>query len=409
MKRFLILLSFLLLLTSCFHDGKSPVFSYDTREAFKTAVDDAFNNAENKNGISVAVIKDGYKVWTYARGDASEGVAMTVDTPGYAYSITKTFVSALVLTQIEAGLYSLNDTVDELLGDDADFRSLSSSQKALININATVEQLLKHTSGMPDYASNVAALIGMCDTEKSWKPADILEKIVNQPYGTPGTFQYSNTNYILLGMIAEHVSGKELNKLLNAAFFSKIGIQTVLSPQDSIPENISHPYDDAALFGFPADSFLDMTDVMYSVFPDYNYYIGTGRSTWAAGGIIAIAEDLALWGYELYDEDGNAVTSSVRRILKASAPGDGDYGYGVSHDEFTYDDGTAGEKYGHGGSAPGYKTLLRYEEAEHISVAIMTNTNNIADTTSTSTDTDLGLVDREALADALLNAYKNNH
>ncbi len=408
MRKFVLSLSLLFLFTSC--DWYQVPFSDKTGTAFKAAVDKSFASASKKSGLSVAVYKDGYLTWTYAVGQAGidpaagTPVAMATSTPTYAYSITKTFVSALVLMQIECGFYSLDDTVEELLKNHEDYASLDFSK---INKDATVAQLLMHTSGMPDYASNVPAQLAMCtpDPAYEWKPADILTRIVNKPFGATGVYEYSNTNYVLLGMIAEFHGGAKLNELLAKTFFERLGIEAYLAPQDSIPSDIAHPYDDTALFGAPY-GFMDLVLALALTNSPLNLYKGIGRSTWAAGGIISMAEDLARWGYHLYDKCGVAVTPMLRRTLLNSAPVSGSYGYGISYNEFTYNDGKVGKKYGHGGSAPGYKTLLRYEARERISVAIITNANNSVSTATT--DTGLGLVDREALANALFNAYKEN-
>jgi D-alanyl-D-alanine carboxypeptidase len=415
---FLLALSFLLLLTTSFmgcsnSDDNSDVssFSAETRADFTTAVDAALAAATNKRGISVAVYKDGYKMWTYAAGyadgdyAAATGTAMTPDTPTFAYSITKTFISALILKHIEEGRYSLTDTVESLLGSNADYMALSAPKKALLNTNATVEQLLTHTSGMLDYAANLPGEIAMCDPAyTTWKPVDILENLVYQPLGVPGTFHYSNTNYVLLGMIAqEHSVGKlPLNTLLKNTFFNRLGIDAILAPQDVFPPaDIAHPYDDAVVFGFPGvplGSFMDFSVAIKNVDPTYDLYLGIGKGTWAAGGIIATAANLAKWGHALYDDKGAAVTPTVRTTLKNSATTDGAYGYGINYNDFTYTDSTIGGEYSHGGSAPGYRTLLVYEKAKGITVAIITNVNNSA--------TGTGLIDQWALAEGIFNAYK---
>lgn len=414
---FLLALSFLLLLTTSFigcsrtetEIAPTPAFSAATTADFKTAVDNALAAATNKRGTSVAVYKNGYSMWTYAAGlsdgtyGTATGTGMTSSTPTYAYSITKTFVSALVLTQIENGLYTLDNTVDSLLGSNADYLALSVGQQALINKNATVRQLLTHTSGMWDYAANLNGLIPMCDPAyTTWKPADILEKIVYLPLGTIGAYKYSNTNYVLLGMIAQEMSvGKlPLNTLLANTFFSRLGITAILAPQDAYPLDIARPYDDAFIFGlgYPLGSFTDFSTAIKLLNPTNNYYLGVGRGTWAAGGIIATAPELAKWGYQLYDTNGRAVTPSVKATLKNSATLNNDYGYGVNYNDFTYTDGTVGGTYGHGGSAPGWKTSLRYEKIKGITVVIITNVNNSA--------TGAGLIDQDALAHVLLNAYK---
>jgi len=412
MKKFILSLSLMFLLTSCVfedHDNKH------TTDALQTVVDTYFASATVKAGISVALYKDGY-IWTYATGSAANGTAMTASTPAFAYSITKTFVSALVLKQIEHGDYALTSTVNDLLADDTAYTSLSAEQKALLNTDATVAQLLMHTSGMPDYAAtNPTAILPLCDPGVDWSPVYILEHIVNHGYENVGTFNYSNTNYILLGMIAENNSGDTLNDLLSAAFFSPLGLDIKLAPQDEVPSNIAAPYDDTALFGYTSpNSFFYITDMlsMYSTyFPNYNFYTGAGRATWAAGGIISTAENLAKWGYELYDESGDAVSPATRDLIKSSVVNPDHYGYGVTYYTFAYSDGTSGSAYGHTGSAVGYKTLLMYDETKRISVAIMTNANNLYDNAS-DTDADdsaLGIVDRIGLAEKLLDTYNENN
>ena len=418
---FLLALSFLLFLTSsfigCGPSGNAPAvssFSAQTQADFKTAVDAALDTATYKRGISVAVDKGGYNMWTYAAGYAdggpdfpanlsiyaAAGTPMATDTPTFAYSITKTFVSALVLIQIENGLYSLTDTVDDLLGSNADYIALSPTQKALLNTNATVAQLLTHTSGMLDYAGNLPGEIAMCNPAyTTWQPADILEYLVYQPLGTPGTFHYSNTNYVLLGMIAQERSeGKlPLNTLLANTFFNRLGIDAILAPQDDFPPaGIAHPYDNSAILG--SSGFVDFSILLPLAYPGFDIYKGIGRGTWAAGGIITTAANLAKWGFSLYDKDGAAITPSVRHILKNSATTDGAYGYGINYNDFTYTDSTVGGEYSHGGSAPGYRTLLVYEKAKGITVAIISNVNNSA--------TGTGLIDEWALAEAIFNAYK---
>lgn len=416
MKKFLLSFSLMLLLTSCFfedHHHKTHAAG-----ALQTVVDNYYASATVKAGISVALYKDGY-TWTYATGSAGNGTAMTTSTPTFAYSITKTIVSALVLTQIDHGDYTLDNTVEQLLSGNTAYGDLTTNyatQKSYLNTGATVKQLLMHTSGMPDYAAtNPTGILTLCDPAINWSPVYILEHIVNTGYSNVGTFDYSNTNYILLGMIAENNGHDTLNDLLSAAFFTPLDLDIKLAPQDDIPSNIAEPYDDTALFGYsPANSFFYITDMlsMYSAyFPNYNFYTGAGRATWAAGGIISTAEDLAKWGYELYDTDGQAVTQTVRNTIKGSAISEGAYGYGVTYNTFTYNDGTTGELYGHSGSAVGYKTILEYEENQRIAVVILTNANNLYDNAlnPSATDSQLGIVDRIALVKDLLKVYNDSN
>jgi len=286
MRKILLSLMLLLLFTSCFKESNEN----EVTDALKNTVDSYYAAAKNKSGISVAIHGDGYS-WTYATGLASNNIAMTTATPTFAYSITKTFVSALVLKQIEEEKkYSLTSTVDSLLTGNVDYDSLTSEQKARLNINATVEDLLNHTSGMPDYASNVEGIKAMSTTAAyDWKPVEILKSVVNKSYSNTNwlndVFEYSNTNYILLGMIAEHEGGKTLNVLLKENFFDLIDIDSLLGPLDPVPSNIAHPFDDAYLFGngvFPPIGFFYDLILGLAMNPEtstLNFYLGAGRST----------------------------------------------------------------------------------------------------------------------------------
>ena len=77
-------------------------------------MDNEFLALEEKAGLSVAVYTD-KKLWTYAMGEADNNVKMMVDTPLIVSSTSKTFLSALILSQIEMGLYELTDSLGTVL------------------------------------------------------------------------------------------------------------------------------------------------------------------------------------------------------------------------------------------------------------------------------------------------------
>ena len=75
-------------------------------------------------GISAAIFSEG-KLWSEAVGNADETRSLTADTPLAVMSSSKTFLGALILNQIEDGLYGLNDYLPDLLVNDSDFQTLN--------------------------------------------------------------------------------------------------------------------------------------------------------------------------------------------------------------------------------------------------------------------------------------------
>ena len=89
-------------------------FSDVLQKQFRDAVDEHFDAATEKAGISVAVYQGGY-LWRYAKGKASSSDEMAVGTPTLIRSTSKTFLAGLVMQQIDEGLYSLSDTLSTVL------------------------------------------------------------------------------------------------------------------------------------------------------------------------------------------------------------------------------------------------------------------------------------------------------
>ena len=98
-------------------------------------------------------------------------------------STSKTFLSAMMLTQIEGGLYELTDTVETLLSDHPNYALIDIDY---VNTNVTVEQLLTMTSGISDWSGpdDLAKRIEIM-LAPTWKPADNLSKI-SSPFNPRG-------------------------------------------------------------------------------------------------------------------------------------------------------------------------------------------------------------------------------
>ena len=351
-------------------------FSSALQTAFSQSLTSEFEAIPLKMGISVAVHQGTTgRLWSQALGNAVASRPMTTATPLAVMSSSKTFLAALVLTQIENGLYSLDDHLPTLLANNADFQSLDPS----IIPDATVEQYLAQRSGGGDQyvGSRVAKYFMMI--APTWKPVDLVRLL--ESAGPAGPFRYANANADLLGMLVEHMGKDHLHALYDRAFFQPLNVQAGLSPTIETPLDMAHPHDDRAAWGGTAESgWGDLTEI--EIFAAVDSIEADGRSAWAGAGIVSTAENMARWAYELYSPSGSAVSASIRQQIVESAydeivdccPRPARYGYMTAFQSFTLSDGTVIETYGHPGGGWGYSSALFYSPALDVSVSVLANT-----------------------------------
>ncbi len=308
-------------------------------------------------GISAAMTFADGSTWV-----GSSGLAVVVSdrpvTPRTAFaagSISKTFTAALVMALAEEGRLKLDSPVKTYL------------PKLVINRAITVRELLDHTSGLNDFFSHPAidpAL--MAHRDRVWTAADSL-RYVGKPYFKPGTgWRYSNTNYLVLGMLAEAVGGAPLADQLRQRFFDPIGLdhtfyQAVERPRGPVAHGYRFSGADPRLKG------VDVSDGT-AVVPFTSVVTATG----GAGSIATTASDLTTWARALY---GGGVLrpetvasmvddATVTTALKSSVP----YGLGV---QVVTIDGRP--TLGHSGRLLGFRAVMRWLPDEGIAVVVMTN------------------------------------
>ena len=345
-------------------------FSVEQQDAFRDVVDAEFEAAKEKASISVAVFA-GDRLWTYAIGEANTGTDIGVSTPILIGSTSKTFVSALVLHQIEKGYYALDDTLELVLSDHPDYPSFDQTK---VNSGVTVREMLSMTSGLADFNENFKGKAGLFSAQE-WKPADNIN-LLQSGYSSPGNFQYVDTNLVLLGLIAEKFGEKDLYGLYEEAFLEPLGISAVFLSEDTTPENTARPYDDISNYGGSFGNLIDA--VPYS----FDYYTkGQGRIRWACCGLISTPENMARWGYELYSDNGRAISRENRNVLIQSLAKNPvnfqgsmqNYGYFMAKRILALSDATEITAYGHPGGGGGYSSLLRYSPELDLSVSVLAN------------------------------------
>jgi CubicO group peptidase (beta-lactamase class C family) len=194
----------------------------------ETAGIDAFVRAEIARqhipGVAVAVVKAGTVIEAQGFGLANveHQVPVTAETIFQSGSLGKMFTSAAVMLQVEDGKVALSDPISKYFpGAPATWQSI------------TVRHLLTHTSGIPDYTD------GAIDLRKDYTEEQLAEMAYGLKLGfTPGEkWSYSNTGYLLLGIIIRKASGAFYGDVLAERVFKPLGMATtrVISEADIVP------------------------------------------------------------------------------------------------------------------------------------------------------------------------------
>ena len=157
--------------------------------------------------LQVAVVQGGELVWTGAVGwaDPPARRPVTAEDRFHIGSVSKLYTAALILRLAEEGMLSLDDPVSRFVPDMPDGDRI------------TVRQLLNHTSGLANYTENMGFNLKTVLLRRRWSVEELLEVIRQQaPRSATGTeHYYSNSNYVLLGRIAEAAGGRPFADLLH--------------------------------------------------------------------------------------------------------------------------------------------------------------------------------------------------
>lgn len=276
-------------------------------------------------------------------------------------SITKTYTAALVMTLVEDGKLALDDDVASYIPD------LPGGE------DITIRQLLSHTSGLfnyvedPDFYAQLAA-----EPTKVWAPEELVAQAMKQPpYFEPGTgWHYSNTGYVLLGMIVERATGSTYAAELESRILTPLGLEhTYLDPGDGTSppiDGLIHGYSQAE------DGSMADTTALYSV-----------STAWSAGALVASAADVTrfyqglLAGDLLGPTELAAMTTypaTDAPFFQAIAPDCTGYGLGLvqcTREPF-------GTVEGHTGEIWGFTSMALHVPEHDLYMSAAINTNDAA-------------------------------
>ena len=343
----------------------------ETLETQMQALLDRFHAEYGFPGATAAIsLPDGtLSVVATGLADAESETPMSPQTPMLAASIGKTFVGATVLALETDGALARTDLVSDHLGDRKWFTRLPN------HATMTIGDLLRHTSGLPDHVHmepfEAEMARRMASGSAAVAPEDAIAFVLDTdplfPAGSEWT--YTDTGYLLLGMVIEEASGATYYDLVTDRFLAPLGLKTT-TPSDTptLPGLAVGYVAEDNPFGLPART-MDHA----------GHLVWDPAMEWTGGGLVSTSRDLAAWGHALFA--GSAMDTPYLDRLLDSVPVSADapsirYGAGVA----VYAETPRGPVLGHGGWIPGYVSSLRHYADHGVTVSFQINTDvGIAD------------------------------
>lgn len=294
-------------------------------------------------GMQAAVLLDDGSAWSGESGDRvlKTDTPIDRDTVFSIASITKTFVTAVVMQLVAEGKLSLSDPLSTWVPTVQNAKTI------------TVGDLLGHTSGVYNYFENPRYNPRVFSNPKHRWTFDEIMALVRAPYCKPATcYHYSNTNFVLLGRIVELVTGNSLADEIASRLSTPLSLgNTGLQPDDPTPADRAHGY-------------LGTTDWTRksSLLPTVSAATVAG----AAGAMTSTASDLATWARALYD--GEVVPDAQLKEMLSFKKCQDNYGLGTR--KLIINGRVA---YGHLGSLRGYTNAMLFFPREGATVVILSN------------------------------------
>lgn len=266
--------------------------------------------------------------------DRADGAPVPADGEVRIGSASKTFTAVVVLQLVQEGRIELDTAIDHYLPGVVTGEGVDASA-------ITVRQLLQHTSGLPEYADLVAAdAFAVRDTYRS--PHTMLAIAANRPAAFPAgeRYEYSNTGYLVLGLLVEAISERPLIKEIDTRIVGPLGLEHTYLPRQGEREiRGAHPN------GYHADKTGKLRDIS-TADPSW---------TWAAGAMVSTPSELndfmrAVLNGELLNK------STMKQMLTGVPTGEellpgSRSGLGIESVELS-----CGTAWGHSGDIPGFQT-----------------------------------------------------
>jgi D-alanyl-D-alanine carboxypeptidase len=316
-------------------------------------------------GAIVYVDIPGQGTWLKTMGTGDLSTKAPLDANGYVRigSITKTITATVVLQLVEEGKLHLDDP-------------LSKYQPEVPNgAHITIRQLLNMTSGIFSYPDDSAFWPATdANPNRVWNPKELLAMALKHPpYSPPGQgFHYSDTNYILLGLIIEQITHQPVEAVFRQRVFTPLGMhETVMPALTSTAFPTPHPH--GYQYG-SSNQAMNEPVLTGAAAAHANATAGTPRDVtalnpseaWTAGAVLSTLHDLKIWARAL--ATGTLLTAQMQHErLSGMVPIDrlGDsHGLGI---------GRIYGLLGYNGQIQGFSTYMLYQPKRQATVIVLVN------------------------------------
>lgn len=361
------LFSFLIILSAVFSCSKMPIFDCMGREEFSSNsfIDDIKAksiteltclciNKEDVPAVQISIIDSIGNVWTLSMGNADKK-RKTILTDQHIFrlaSITKVFTGTVIFNLIDEGKLSLSDKLIDF------FPAYANAP------NVTIGHLLDHSSGIKELLTLPDILMsGTINIDKVWDINQIVSTIAQKKlvFETGTDHEYSNTNTVLLGLIAEKVTGLKMVEIYHEYIFNDLNLyNTLFSPYEGKPDKLISGYD-RKLLPIPG---------LYEVTANNTAW---ATSAFTSGALVSNSRETALFFHQLLM--GNILSESSLKEMKT---------FGVAknpQDEHLEYFGKALFKwevngnvyFGHEGLFVGFDNIAGFREKDKTTIVILSN------------------------------------
>ncbi|WP_420400535.1 serine hydrolase domain-containing protein [Flagellimonas sp.] len=328
----------------------NPTPELTIEEKLQTIIDEKVGtDADKLVGVSVSIRIGDQEHLSLTGGISKLGVPVTENMRFGVGSITKTVVAATVMKLVDEGLLTLEDTI-------ADWLTLTSDN---VDSSITIYQLLTHSSGLTGYMYNDLWAMAEADLETPI-PQATLFGFIGPPDAEPGIgHSYSNSNYLILGLIIEAATEKTVGEVMREKFWTPLNLNAIyFGTNEPIEGTWATPWRDSDDDGILEDIEADFGPAFHSIF-------------YCAAGVFSTASDLSQWAQHLYNGDAVSQASRTNMMTDHYAIPDAVFvSYGLGTREVIFHGRST---YGHTGGMRGYGAYMFFDPISKVSIAMLNN------------------------------------